>query len=644
MTDHHEHHTHLTDLEALERCAIHGRATLYPERIKIMVGTATCGRAAGAQEVLEAVREEVEGRHLPYAVAETGCIGWCSQEPLLDVWVPGQPRVTYGRVKAKQVRDILDELPEPRTDRALAVMTGDDNPITGRRTSYCNGGDRPEATLNGLPTYAELPLFKRQLRIVMRNCGLVDPSSLEEYAARGGYRALWRALFSLTPREVLQEVLVSGLRGRGGAGFPTGRKWQAVCEARGGPKYIICNADEGDPGAYMDRGVLEGDPHSVIEGMIIGGYTMGAHEGVIYVRDEYPLAVARLAEAILQAQRADLLGKDILGSGFSFNIVITRGAGAFVCGEETALIASIEGRVGEPRPRPPYPAEKGLWGKPTCINNVETWATIPVIVQRGGTWLASIGTAKSKGTKVFSLVGNVSNTALIEVPMGTTLADVVNEIGGGVPAGRVCKAVQTGGPSGGCIPAEKLNLPVDYESLTQAGSIMGSGGMIVMDDRTCMVDIARYFLGFLEDESCGKCFSCRVGTQRMKEIVTRISMGKGSEEDLQLLEDLAWLVGETSMCGLGQSAPNPVLTTLRYFRDEYLAHIRDKRCPAKVCKELITYTIDPVICNGCGACITQCAGSAILGEKKKLHTIEQAKCTKCGACLEACKFDAVLVN
>ena len=639
-----EHHSHISDLEALERCAIHGRSTLYPDRIKIMVGTATCGRAAGAQEVLEAVREEVEGKHLPYAVAETGCIGWCSQEPLLDVWVPGQPRVTYGRVKAKQVRDILDELPEPRTDRALAVMTGDDNPITGRRTSYCNGGDRPEATLNGLPTYAELPLFKRQLRIVMRNCGLVDPSSLEEYAARGGYRALWRALFSLTPREVLQEVLVSGLRGRGGAGFPTGRKWQAVCEARGGPKYIICNADEGDPGAYMDRGVLEGDPHSVIEGMIIGGYTMGAHEGVIYVRDEYPLAVARLAEAILQAQRADLLGKDILGSGFSFNIGITRGAGAFVCGEETALIASIEGRVGEPRPRPPYPAEKGLWGKPTCINNVETWATIPVIVQRGGTWLASIGTAKSKGTKVFSLVGNVSNTALIEVPMGTTLADVVNEIGGGVPAGRVCKAVQTGGPSGGCIPAEKLNLPVDYESLTQAGSIMGSGGMIVMDDRTCMVDIARYFLGFLEDESCGKCFSCRVGTQRMKEIVTRISMGKGSEEDLQLLEDLAWLVGETSMCGLGQSAPNPVLTTLRYFRDEYLAHIRDKRCPAKVCKELITYTIDPVICNGCGACITQCAGSAILGEKKKLHTIEQAKCTKCGACLEACKFDAVLVN
>ena len=636
-----EHIHHVTDLEALERCAIHGRASLYPERIKIMVGTATCGRAAGADAVLEAVREEVEGKHLPYAVSETGCIGWCSQEPLLDIWVPGQPRVTYGRVKPSQVRDILAELPEPKTNLALAVMTGDDNPLTGKRISYCNGND---GHVDGVPSYADLPLFKRQLRIVMRNCGIVDPASFEEYAARGGYRALWRALFSLTADEVLAEVLSSGLRGRGGAGFPTGRKWQAVRDAKGSPKYIICNADEGDPGAYMDRGVLEGDPHSVIEGMIIGGYAMGAHEGVIYVREEYPLAVARLSEAILQAQRADLLGKDILGSGFAFNISITKGAGAFVCGEETALIASIEGRVGEPRPRPPYPAEKGLWGKPTCINNVETWATVPVIVQRGGAWLSAIGTAKSKGTKVFSLVGNVVNTALIEVPMGTTLADVVNEIGGGVPAGRVCKAVQTGGPSGGCIPAEKLDLPVDYESLAQAGSIMGSGGMIVMDDHTCMVDIAKYFLGFLEDESCGKCFSCRVGTQRMKEIVDRISKGSGSEEDLRLLEDLAWMVGETSMCGLGQSAPNPVLTTLRYFRDEYLAHIRDHRCPAKVCKELITYTIDPVICNGCGACISLCSGSAILGEKNKLHTIEQAKCNKCGSCLETCNFDAVLVN
>ena len=632
---------HITDLEALERYAIHGRASLYPERAKIMVGMATCGRAAGAEEVLEAVREEVEDRHLDCAVAETGCIGWCSQEPLLDVWVPGRPRVTYGRVKPKQVRDILAALPVPRTDLALALMTGDDNPVTGRYHSYCDGAD---GHVDGVPTYAELPLFRRQLRIVMRNCGIVDPASLEEYAARGGYRSLWRALFSRTPLEVLQEVLTSGLRGRGGAGFPTGRKWQAVRDASGGPKYLICNADEGDPGAYMDRGVLEGDPHSVIEGMIIGGYAMGAHEGVVYVREEYPLAVARMSEAILQAERADLLGRDILGSGFSFHVSITKGAGAFVCGEETALIASIEGRVGEPRPRPPYPAEKGLWGKPTCVNNVETWATVPVIVARGGEWFSRIGVGQSKGTKVFSLVGNVANTALIEVPMGTTLGDIVNEIGGGIPAGRTCKAVQTGGPSGGCIPAAKLDLPVDYESLVQAGSIMGSGGMIVMDDRTCMVDIAKYFLGFLEDESCGKCFSCRVGTQRMKEVVTRIAEGKGREDDLALLEDLAWLVQQTSMCALGQSAPNPVLSTLRYFRDEYLAHIRDHRCPAKVCKELITYAIDPVVCNGCGACVPLCSGKAILGEKKKVYRIEQALCTKCGACLETCKFDAVLVN
>ena len=632
---------HITDLEALERYAIHGRASLYPERTKIMVGMATCGRAAGAEEVLEAVREEVEERHLDYTVAETGCIGWCSQEPLLDVWVPGKPRVTYGRVKPKQVRDIIAALPIPRTDLALAVMTGDDNPVTGQFHSYSNGDD---GHVDGVPSYAELPLFRRQLRIVMRNCGIVDPASLEEYAARGGYRSLWRALFMMTPNEVLKEVLTSGLRGRGGAGFPTGRKWQAVRDAPGGPKYLICNADEGDPGAYMDRGVLEGDPHSVIEGMIIGGYAMGAHEGVIYVREEYPLAVARMSEAILLAERADLLGKDILDSGFSFHVSIAKGAGAFVCGEETALIASIEGRVGEPRPRPPYPAEKGLWGKPTCINNVETWATVPVIVSRGGEWFSHIGIGQSKGTKVFSLVGNVANTALIEVPMGTPLADIVNEIGGGIPAGRLCKAVQTGGPSGGCIPAEQLGLPVDYESLAAAGSIMGSGGMIVMDDRTCMVDIAKYFLGFLEDESCGKCFSCRVGTQRMKEIVTRIAAGKGQEDDLALLEDVAWLVQQTSLCGLGQSAPNPVLSTLRYFRDEYLAHIRDHRCPAKVCKELITYSIDPVVCNGCGACVSLCSGKAILGEKKKVYRIEQAQCTKCGACLESCKFDAVLVN
>jgi len=394
----------------------------------------------------------------------------------------------------------------------------------------------------------------------------------------------------------------------------------------------------------MDRGVLEGDPHSVLEGMIIGAHAVGATEGIIYVREEYPLAVTRIRAAIAEAEAAGLLGKNILGAGFDFTIRVVKGAGAFVCGEETAMIRSIEGRVGEPQQRPPFPVQKGLFGKPTCINNVETWANVPVIILRGGEWFAKIGTGKSKGTKVFSLVGNIENTALIEVPMGITLKQIVTEIGGGIPNGRQAKAVQTGGPSGGCIPADKFDLPVDYESLTQAGSIMGSGGMIVMDDHSCMVDIAKYFLGFLEDESCGKCFTCREGTQRLKEIVARISQGKGREEDLELLEDCGWLVKQASLCGLGQTAPNPVLSTLRYFKDEYLAHIREHRCPAKVCRELITYTIDPVKCNGCGACVHVCASQGILGEKNKPHTIDTARCTKCGACLETCKFDAVLVN
>ncbi|HYX70009.1 MAG TPA: NADH-quinone oxidoreductase subunit NuoF [Terriglobales bacterium] len=627
------------NLQELEQRAEVGRELLYPERPKILVGMATCGQAAGAQEVLDAVREEVKANSLPYLVQETGCIGWCSQEPLVDVWTPGRPRVTYGRVKPGRAREIVRALPEvPDPKWALARMTGDQNPVTGAWQAYTENGLFKE-----IPSYQELPLFKHQLRLVMRNCGLIDPASLEEYLARGGYRALWQAL-QMKPEEIVAQVTRSGLRGRGGAGFPTGRKWQTVREAKGDGKYVICNADEGDPGAYMDRGVLEGDPHSVLEGMIIGAFAMGAHQGVIYVREEYPLAVQRMHEAIHQAEVAGLLGKNIFGSGFDFTILVAKGAGAFVCGEETALIRSIEGKVGEPQQRPPYPAIQGLYGKPTCINNVETWANIPVIVSRGGEWFAGIGTEKSKGTKVFSLVGNVENTALIEVPMGTTLKQIVYEIGGGIPGRRTAKAVQTGGPSGGCIPAAKFDLPVDYDSLTQAGSIMGSGGMIVMDDHTCMVDIAKYFLGFLEDESCGKCFTCRVGTQRLKQIVTRISEGKGKEEELALLEELSWLVKEASLCGLGQTAPNPVMSTLRYFRDEYEAHIREQRCPAKVCRELITFRIDPVTCNGCGACVQVCSGKAILGEKKKLHTIDQALCTQCGACLESCKFDAVLVS
>jgi NADP-reducing hydrogenase subunit HndC len=625
----------LKDIAAL------GLRRLYPNQPKILIGTATCGLAAGANEILEAVREVVATEKLPYIIAETGCIGWCSQEPLLDIWTPGHPRITYGRMKPGRAKDIVRALPDHKSEVALAIMPGDDNTLTGNYTNYIAGSN---GKVDGLLPYRELPLFKHQMRIVMRNCGLIDPASFEEYVARGGYSALWHALRYQTPEETVREVTIAGIRGRGGAGFPTGKKWQIVREAKGVPKYIICNADEGDPGAYMDRGVLEGDPHSVLEGMTIGAYAMGASEGVIYVREEYPLAVTRMKEAIRQAEEVGLLGNNIFGSGFAFKIRVVMGAGAFVCGEETALIRSIEGKVGEPQQRPPYPAIQGLNGKPTCINNVETWANIPVIIQRGGEWFSKIGTEKSKGTKVFSLVGNIENTALIEVPMGTSLAQIIYEIGGGIPENRACKAIQTGGPSGGCIPADKFDLPVDYDSLTQAGSIMGSGGMIVMDDHTCMVDIAKYFLGFLEDESCGKCFSCREGTQRLKEIVQRISEGKGLEQDLDLLEELGWMVREVSLCGLGQTAPNPVLSTLRYFRAEYLEHIRNRRCPAKVCRELITFAIDPVTCNGCGACVQVCSGKAILGEKKKLHTIEQARCTKCGACLEACKFDAVLVQ
>jgi NADH:ubiquinone oxidoreductase subunit F (NADH-binding)/(2Fe-2S) ferredoxin len=619
-----------------------GKTTLYPLQPKIIIGTATCGEAAGARDVLEAAREEVAKLGLPYTVAETGCIGWCCQEPLLDVWLPGRGRVTYGRMKPSRARQIVrgiaaDDL---KLEWALAWMPGDENVLTGQPVAY----GYKNGHFAGVPEYAAVSMFRHQRKIVGRNCGIIDPASLQEYIARGGYLALHQTLARMRPNEVIHEVLTSGLRGRGGAGFPTGKKWEVMRQQPATPKYLICNGDEGDPGAYMDRTQLESDPHSVLEGMLIGGYAMGAVEGVVYVREEYPLAVTRIKQAIAQAEEAGLLGEDIFGSGFAFHIRVVKGAGAFVCGEETALIRSIEGKVGEPQQRPPFPAQQGLWNKPTCINNVETWANIPVIVMRGGEWYAQIGTAGSKGTKTFCLVGTVNNTGLIEVPMGITLREIVEEIGGGVPKGHKVKAVQTGGPSGGCIPAEKFNLPVDYDSLMQAGSIMGSGGMIVMDDHTCMVDIAKYFLGFLEDESCGKCFSCRVGTQRMKQIVTKISEGRGTEEDLALLEDVAWMVKETSLCGLGQTAGNPVLSTLRYFRDEYLAHIREKRCPAKVCRELITFTIDPVTCNGCGACVQVCSGQAILGEKKKLHTIDQAHCTKCGACLEACKFDAVLVN
>jgi NADH-quinone oxidoreductase subunit F/NADP-reducing hydrogenase subunit HndC len=627
----------LSDLRAAAR---RGRATLRPDVGKIWVGMATCGRAAGAEDVHAVIQEEVARLQLPYVITATGCIGWCAQEPLVDVRLPGGPRVSYGRMNVRKARDLVRGLPKGdlKLEWAIGFLAGHDNPVTKRRLDFAPPGVR----LDGLPAYEELALFRHQLRWVLRNCGIIDPTSLDEYTARGGYLALHRAL-TRDRSEIIAEVSRAGLRGRGGAGFPTGTKWKAVQSQPATPKYIICNADEGDPGAYMDRAVLEGDPHSVLEGMLIGAYAMDAAEGVIYVRDEYPLAVERMTQAIAQAEAAGLLGEHILQTDFSFRIRIVKGAGAFVCGEETALIASVEGRVGEPRQRPPYPAERGLWGKPTCINNVETWATIPLIVMRGGNWYARVGTEGSKGTKVFSLVGAINNTALIEVPMGITLRQVVYDLGGGIPEGRRFKAIQTGGPSGGCIPESLLDLPVDYESLTRAGAIMGSGGMIVMDESNCMVDIAKYFLSFLADESCGKCFPCRKGLEQLLDIVTRIAQGKGREEDLPLLEDLGWLVRETSLCGLGQTAPNPLLSTLRYFRDEFVTHVREKRCPAKVCRELITYSIEPTLCDGCHACVRMCSSEAILGEKDKVHTIDNAKCIKCGACLEVCQPQAVLV-
>jgi NADP-reducing hydrogenase subunit HndC len=631
----------ITTLEDLEKARERGTKSLYPSKTKIMVGMATCGLAAGAQEVYDTLLDEIVKRELDVSLGQVGCIGWCCREPLVDVLAPGKSRITYGEVTAQKVPAILEALTRDEAAKELAIgrLDEDENLIEGTKRSYLASGI---GVTNKVPLYNELGLFKNQLRIVLRNCGFIDPRSIDEYIARGGYLALYKTLNSLSPEEVIEELTKSGLRGRGGAGFPTGLKWKFTRQAKGDVKYVICNADEGDPGAYMDRSVLEGDPHSVIEGMIIGAYAIGADEGYIYVRAEYPLAVEMLTTAIQQAEEYGFLGENILDSGLDFRIHISKGAGAFVCGEETALMASIEGRSGEPRPRPPFPAQSGLWGKPTNINNVETWANVPVIIARGGDWYSQIGTETSRGTKVFSLVGNIENNSLIEVPMGISLREIIHEAGGGIPDGRDFKAIQTGGPSGGCIPKELIDLPVDYEQLTEAGTIMGSGGMIVMDDRTCMVDIARYFLTFLKAESCGKCIPCRSGIKRMHKILCDITEGSGREGDVELLEELAVAVKGGSLCGLGQTAPNPILTAIRYFRDEFDAHIRDKRCPAGVCKALIEYSIDSEKCTGCGRCIRVCPSEAITGEKKEPHQLDPEQCIKCGACYEVCKFDAIV--
>ena len=552
-------------------------------------------------------------------VVMTGCFGLCALGPIMIVYPEG---TFYSRIHVDDVEEIVKE----------HLVGG--NPV--KRLLYAE-------TVKGdeILSLNETAFYKKQHRVALRNCGVINPECIQEYIGTGGYLALGKVLNEMKPQEVIDIISASGLRGRGGGGFPTGRKWQFAAAQPAGKKYVVCNADEGDPGAFMDRSVLEGDPHAVLEAMAIAGYAIGADEGYIYVRAEYPIAVHRLQIAIAQARDEGLLGKDIFGTGFNFDIQLRLGAGAFVCGEETALLTSIEGHRGEPRPRPPFPAVKGLFGKPTIINNVETYANVCQIILNGADWFASMGTEKSKGTKVFALGGKITNTGLVEIPMGTTLREVVEEIGGGVPNGKKFKAAQTGGPSGGCIPASKFDIAIDYDNLIANGSMMGSGGLIVMDEDTCMVDLAKFFLEFTVDESCGKCAPCRIGMVRLLELLEKITSGNGEMEDLDKLEELANYIKSASLCGLGQTAPNPVLSTLANFRDEYIAHIKDKRCPAGVCKKLLTYNIDPDKCKGCTMCARKCPASAISGQVKTPHVIDHTKCVKCGACIETCKFGAI---
>ena len=610
-------------------------------RPRILVGAGTCGRAAGADEVMASLRPQLDEQGIEAPVYEVGCLGCCYAEPLVEFSKPGAPAILYGGVTADAVPQLLQDYfvdGQYGSESALATMNG--KPV------------------DGLPAFGELPMLKGQVRIVLRNCGVIDPENIYHYVARGGYAGLSRAL-GMTPDDVIEEVKESGLRGRGGAGFPTGVKWGFCRQSAADEKYMICNADEGDPGAFMDRSVIESDPHSVLEGMTTAAYAIGAGHGYIYVRAEYPLAIERLEKAISQAEGLGLIGDNIMGGGFSFHVRLKKGAGAFVCGEETALLASIEGERGMPRPRPPFPAQKGLHGKPTNINNVETLANVPVILERGAAWFAQYGTESSKGAKTFALAGKVVRTGLIEVPLGITLDEIVNGIGGGVPDGKGFKAVQTGGPSGGCLPAGMLDLRVDYDNLAQAGSIMGSGGMVVMDEDTCMVDVARYFIEFTKSESCGKCAPCRLGTRQMLGILDRITTGAGKPDDLDLLQEIGAAVKQGALCGLGQTAPNPVLTTLRYFRDEYDAHVLESRCPAGACRALVTFEIDPDLCICCGRCSRGCPVDCITGKVGKApakatdadrakgkagepFVIDRNACTKCGACFSVCPVGAVL--
>jgi NADH-quinone oxidoreductase subunit F len=579
-------------------------------------------RALGALDVCEALEAEIARRDLGERarVVRVGCHGLCAGAVAVVVDPKG---IFYQGVTPEDAAEIVEQ----------TVLEGR---VVERLCWSCDG--------EAVPLQRDIPFYKHQTRLVLRNCGVVDPRSLDDALLHGGYSAAARAISGMSPEDVIGEVLTSGLRGRGGAGFPTGRKWQFARATTSEPKYIICNADEGDPGAFMDRALLEGDPHLVIEGMIIGAYAIGASKGFIYVRAEYPIAIEHTEIALEQVRALGLLGKNILGSGFDFDIEVRQGAGAFVCGEETALIASIEGERGMPRSRPPFPAQSGLYGKPTNINNVETWANVPRVIEEGGDAYAKTGTETSKGTKIFALAGRVHNTGLVEVPMGATLRKIIFDIGGGIPEGREFKAAQMGGPSGGCVPAEHLDLPIDYDSVKGIGAIMGSGGLIVMDESTCMVDIARFFTEFVQSESCGKCVPCRIGTKRMLEILTRICRGEGHDGDVDRLARLGGTVQATSLCGLGQTAPNPVLSTIRYFGDEYDAHVGERRCPAGACLALVTYRILSDRCTGCGVCLKACPAGAVSGEKKQPHVINPAVCVKCGACQERCRFDAIIVE